>query len=98
MIKEGHLVAGALINVATTVIISGDSTFYIDGEPKRFIGYHVLQAAAGRKTAVVAHLDTHVTLVFHTERETIAEAEEELTDEFEKLISRRFALTDGVSQ
>jgi|TARA_R110000744_G_scaffold46466_3_gene102687 hypothetical protein len=88
MIPAGHLVVGAKVNVSSTIIISGDITLYVDGDPVRLIGYHVIPADAGRKQAAYAHLDTHVTMFCQTEAETIEEVEAECTDECEKLISR----------
>tara|TARA_R110000822_G_scaffold82279_6_gene194770 strand:+ start:2254 stop:2721 length:468 start_codon:yes stop_codon:yes gene_type:complete len=95
MIPQGHLVTGAQVNVGSTLIISGDITLYINGEPKRFIGYHVLPASAGRKQAAYAHLDTHVTMLCRTDAETVEAVEDECTDETDRLMSRRPALTNG---
>jgi len=89
MIPEGHLVTGAQVKVDSTLIISGDITLYINGEPKRFIGYHVLPASAGRKQAAYANLDTHVTMLCHTEAESVEDVEVECTDEVDRLMSRR---------
>lgn len=89
MIPAGHLVAGAQINVASTVILSGDVTIYVDGEPQRFIGYHVLPASAGRKQAAYANLDTHVTMLCHTECQTVEDVEVECTDEVERLLTTK---------
>jgi hypothetical protein len=98
MIPAGHLVTGAQVKVDSTLIISGDITLYINGEPKRFIGYHVLPASSGRKQAAFAHLDTHVTMICHTEKETIEDVEMECTDDVDRLMSRRPMLTNGDMQ
>jgi len=94
MIPEGGLVTGAQIKVDSTVILSGDVTLYVNGAPRRFIGYHVLPAAAGRKQAAFAHLDTHVTMIYHTDAKTVSDIEEECTDETELLMSRSSQAND----
>tara|TARA_R110000803_G_scaffold141760_3_gene208162 strand:- start:362 stop:661 length:300 start_codon:yes stop_codon:yes gene_type:complete len=94
MIPAGHLVTGAQVKVNSTLIISGDMTLYINGKPKRFIGYHVLEGQAGRKQAAYAHLDTHVTMICHTEAKTVEDVENECTDEVDRLVSRLPMLTE----
>ena len=89
MIPEGHLITGAQVNVESTLIISGDVTLYIGGEPVRFTGYHVLEGRSGRKQAAFAHLDTHITMICHTEAETVESVEAECTDETDRLMTRR---------
>tara|TARA_R110000823_G_scaffold16897_7_gene53885 strand:+ start:2181 stop:2624 length:444 start_codon:yes stop_codon:yes gene_type:complete len=88
-IPAGVLVAGALVKIDTTVIVHGDITVYVDGEPLLLIGHNVLPAYAGRKQAAYAHTDTNFTMSFSTDATTVEEAEEEFTDEVEILGSRR---------
>lgn len=88
-IPAGVLVAGALVKIDTTVVVHGDVTVYVDGEPLLLMGYNVLPAYAGRKQAAYAHTDTHYTMSFATTATTVEEAEAEFTDEVEALGSRR---------
>jgi hypothetical protein len=62
---------------------------FVDGEPLELTGYHVLPAAAGRKQALLARADTHLTMIFATRATSVAEAEAEFTDEADRLASRR---------
>ena len=83
------IMTGALIKIATTLVICGDCSVLIgDAEEVRVIGYRVLAASAGRKQAYIAHEDTYITMIFKTQARTVEEAEAEFTDEHEMLMSR----------
>ena len=88
-VPAGVMVTGALVKIATLLIVHGDALVYLDGEPLRLQGYSVLPASAGRKQAVVAQSDTHFTMVFATDATTVADAERQFTDEADRLASRR---------
>lgn len=88
-IKAGTVLTGALIKIATTLIVSGDCVVYVDGEAIELRGYHVLAAAAGRKQAFVARGDTWLTMLFATKAKSVLQAEQEFTDESAQLFSRR---------
>jgi hypothetical protein len=86
----GSLLTGALIKLATVVVVSGD--VWITGGPAeamRAVGYHVFEAEAGRKTAFLAVRDTWITMLFPTKATTVEDAENEFTDEAHRLMSRR---------
>lgn len=90
VIPAGVVLTGALIKVATLVIVNGDCTVFLGSEAQqRLFGYHVLPASEGRKQVFMAHADTHVTMVFPSDATTIEQAENEFTDEAHKLLSRR---------
>lgn len=80
-LPAGALATGALIKIATTLIIYGEVMVYIDEEAKHFYGYNVLPCSAGRKVAVLAITDIHMTMLFPTEATDVAECEAEFTDE-----------------
>ena len=84
------VLTGALIKIDTVVIVSGDITMFVGDAPFKFSGYNVLPAMAGRKSAILAHTETHITMLFATSVATVEEAEEEFTSETEKLGSRKF--------
>lgn len=88
-IPAGVALTGALIRVATVLIINGDADVYIGKSTKRLRGYNVLQASAGRKQAFYAHKDTQVTMVFPTDATTVEQAENEFTEEADRLLSRK---------
>lgn len=88
-IPAGVMITGALIKIPTLLIVSGDCVVHVEGGPVELHGYHVLQAAAGRKQAFVALTDTHLTMVFPTAAKTVEEAEREFTDEYERLQTRQ---------
>lgn len=79
-LPASYEMTGALIKVPTTVIISGECDVWLRGEWQRFTGYAVLPASAGRKQAFRAVRDTHITMIFPTKAQTVAECEREFTD------------------
>ncbi|HSV48351.1 MAG TPA: hypothetical protein VLJ58_21360 [Ramlibacter sp.] len=88
-IPAGHAVTGALIKVPTVLIVNGDVVLYTGDGTVHLTGYHVLPAAAGRKTAFAAIGDTDLTMLFPTQAATVDQAEREFTDEFDALLSRK---------
>ncbi len=89
-IPAGVLLTGALVKVATVLIVQGTTLVYIgEDEPLRLEGYTVLPASAGRKQAFLTETEVEMTAIFPTEAKSIEEAEREFTDEAEILISRR---------
>ena len=89
MIPAGIVITGVQIKIPTILIISGDALVYGDDGTTRLTGYHVTLGAVGRKQAILALADTYLTMIFPTSATTVAEAEEEFTDEPERLGSRR---------
>jgi len=85
----GVALAGALLKVATTVIVSGDCTVFIGDEAVELSGYNVLAGGAGRKQAFVTHSEVCITAIFATDAASVCEAEAEATDEHESLQTRR---------
>ena len=90
-IPAGVLLTGALIKRATTLVISGNVTVFIGAGTIEIAGYQVLPASAGRKQAFLAHADTFVTMLFPSEAASVEAAENEFTDEADRLLSRRQA-------
>ena len=87
-VPAGVLVTGAHIKIPTLLIVSGHATVLIGGEDVELTGYAVIPASAGRKQAVYAHADTLLTMLFPTGARTVEEAEQEFTDEPDRLRSR----------
>lgn len=89
-LPAGTMITGALVKVATMLIVEGDAIVYVgDAEPIRLQGYNVLPASAGRKQAFVAIEATNITMLLPTAAKTIEEAECQFTDEAHLLVSRR---------
>lgn len=87
LIPKDVVLTGALIKLATLLIVSGDAAVYVGGEAIELRGYNVLPASAGRKQLFIARTDVHLTMVFPTDARTVGEAERLFTDEYEKLFS-----------
>ncbi len=88
MLPKGTLLTGALIKIPTTLIISGDVLALVGDNAIRYQGYNILPGSAGRKQAFLAQEDTYMTMMFPTAANTVVEAENEFTDEAERLFSR----------
>ena len=88
MVPAGVAIVGALMKIPTILILNGDFVIYIDDRPIELHGYNVFTGNANRKQAGVALSNTYVTMIFPTDAKTIAEAEEEFTDETDLLFSR----------
>lgn len=84
-VPAGYVITGALIKIPTTLIIHGDCVVWLGEEGRRLTGYNVVPASAGRKQAFRAVSDTHITMMFPTSAQTVAEAEREFTEEFDRL-------------
>lgn len=87
-IPAGVTITGALIKIATTLIISGKVRAFVGEETIELQGYNVIAASAGRKQAFLAIDDTNLTMLFATNATTIEQAENEFTDEAHLLASR----------
>jgi hypothetical protein len=95
-IPKGVLLTGALIKIATLLIISGDVVAFIGSETKRLTGYNVLPASAKRKQAFYAIEDANLTMLFKTNALSVEEAEREFTDETEVLLSRKESAKNNI--
>lgn len=87
-IPAGVLLTGALIKVATVLIVQGDVLVYVGDKSVELHGYNVFAASANRKQVFMAMSDVYLTTVFPTSAKTVEEAENEFTDEANLLLSR----------
>jgi len=85
----GTVAVGALIKVPTVLIISGTVKLFVGNNVYDINGYEVFKGEAHRKQVAHAISDTYMTMCFKTDAKTLEEAEEEFTDEYEMLISRK---------
>lgn len=88
MVPAGVALTGALIKIATVLIVSGDASMYANGDSIRLTGYYVIPASKGRKQVFVAHQDTMLTMLFPSDAMTVEAAEAQFTDEADMLFSR----------
>lgn len=88
-LPAGSVITGALIKIATVLIVAGEATVYLDDGPMDVYGYNVIPASAGRKQAFVAVSDVWLTMAFTSNAVAVEEAEREFTDDHERLASRR---------
>lgn len=96
MIPAGNVITGALIKIATILIVQGRVIVHMGDAAIEFTGYNVLPANAYRKQVFFAKEDTYLTMIFPSNAKMIKEAEEEFTDETHLLLSRKNALTDEI--
>jgi hypothetical protein len=96
-LPAGAALTGALLKVATVLIVHGDCTVFTGDGELYLRGFNVLPGSAGRKTAFIAHSDTHMTMVFPSDAKSVAQAEDQFTDEPHLLMSRRDSSGDTVT-
>ena len=96
-IPAGAVLTGALIKLATVLIVSGECTVFTGGDTLELCGYHVIPASAGRKQAFIAQADTYLTMLFPSGAASIEQAETEFTDEAHLLLSRQIADQDSIT-
>ncbi len=89
MVPAGVFITGALIKLATVVIVSGHTVVYTEDGAIELQGYHVLPASAGRKQVFLAKTDIYLTALFPTQSKTVPECEAEFTNETDMLASHR---------
>lgn len=86
---KGMVLSGALIKVPTMLIIDGHCRVFVGNDAMDVSGHTVLAASANRKQAFLAFEDTTMTMIFHTDADSIQAAEMEFTDEYESLQSNK---------
>lgn len=89
LLPEDKQIVSVLIKIPTTVIVSGDCFMRVEDGWRHLLGYNVLPASAVRKQQFYANADTHISMFFPSQAETVDEAEREFTDAFQDLLSRR---------
>jgi hypothetical protein len=89
MIPRGVALTGALIKIPTLLIIQGNCIVTMGETSEVVQGYNVIPASLNRKTAYYAYDDTFITMLFATDASSVEEAENEFTDEVDRLMSRQ---------
>ena len=88
-IAPGMLAINILIKVPTVVIFHGHGWFLVGEKWQEYEGYNVVPAESGRKNICITLEETEITMIFPTNAKTIEEAENEMSDEAENLLTRR---------
>ena len=88
-LPAGVMITGALIKIATLVIVQGNAVVWVGNGSRELVGYNVLTASAGRKQAFYAVTETFITMIFPTHACDVETAEKHFTDEASNLASRR---------
>ena len=96
-IKAGVVLTGALVKIPTVLVVSGDVSVFANDQEVRVTGYSVLPASPNRKQAFIAHEDTWLTMTFRTDASTVEDAENEFTEEADRLMSRHDQATNYIN-
>lgn len=96
-LPAGAALTGALLKLATILIVHGDCVVFTGDGEIHLSGFNVIPGSAGRKTAFIAYTDTHMTMVFPSIAKTVEEAENQFTEEAHLLISRRDGSSDTIT-
>lgn len=89
LIPKGVAAVGVVIKRPTQLIVSGHARLSVGDKAIELEGYHVLDGDGHRKQIAYAIEDTYFTMLFATEAKTVEEAEEEFTDEADRLQTRK---------
>ncbi len=87
-LPSGVTITGSLLKRATTLIVSGRAWMLINDGWAELEGYNVIPASTGRKQIFVS-AGAVMTMIYATSAKTVEEAEAELTDEADLLLSHR---------
>lgn len=85
----GLVLVGVVVKRPTLVVACGTGAVLRGQEWFPVSGYQVMAGSAGRKQVFVSYSDLAITMVLPTVAKTVEEAEAELTDEGDRLLSRR---------
>ena len=96
-IPAGVVLTGALVKVPTTLVVNGDVSVFANDREVRITGHAVIPASANRKQAFIAHDNTWLTMTFKTDASTIEAAEDEFTEEADRLMSRHEMATNHIN-
>lgn len=94
----GTLLTGALLRRDNIFIVFGDVEVTTDGGVKRLQGMNVIPASAGFKRVVIALADSYLVTIHHTDLLDVTEVENEMTEEADRLQTRRTGYIEEVRQ
>jgi hypothetical protein len=82
------ILVNVVIKIPTVFVVHGRAAFFAGDRWYRIEDYQVIPTRAGRQNICVTMEPTEMTMIFQTKAKTIEEAEDQFTDEADKLISR----------
>lgn len=88
-VPKGVAVVGLTVKIPTQLIGCGHFRLTDGGVTAEFRGVHIFDGIAGRRAAVYALENSSFTMLFATQAKTVEEAENEFTDEPERLLTRK---------
>jgi hypothetical protein len=88
-LPKDAVIVGCLYKVPTMLTVNGHAMVCIADGWAELNGFNVIPASRGRKQLFVALGPVEITMVFATQAQTVEEAEAEMTDESDLLLSRR---------
>lgn len=88
-LQAGVIMMGSLIKRPTILIVNGSVLVTTGDQGAELQGYNVMPGSAGRKQVFVALGPVEMTMIFATQAKTLAEAENEVFDEADELMSRK---------
>jgi hypothetical protein len=92
----GIIITGALIKIATMLIVEGCIDMLVNTGWTCLDGYNVIAASAGRKQIFVTRSSVCMTMIFPSQARTVEDAETQFTDEAEILLSRHEGFNDTI--
>lgn len=92
-IPAGTVLTGAVHKVEHLSIFVGDITVWTEGGMKRMTGHNTFISKPGAKRVGYAHSDTWCTGFFPTDKTDVAELENDLVEDADRLQSRLLSLT-----
>ncbi len=96
-IPAGVVLTGALVKVPTVLVVNGDVSVFANDQEVRITGHAVIPASANRKQAFIAHENTWLTMTFKTNASCVLDAENEFTEEADRLMSRHEMATNHIN-
>lgn len=87
-LATGVVITGALFKVPTILVVNGLCSMFAGDHWAQLDGFQVMAASKGRKQIFVTKEPTEITMIFKTDAKTVEEAENEFTDEADRLMSR----------
>lgn len=88
-VPKDVVIIGAVLEIPTTVIISGKCVMLVGNQAVELEGYHVFKGQKYRQQTFRALEETCITMCFATKAKTVEEAEREMTSSSELLQNNR---------
>lgn len=94
-VPAGTALTGVLTKLDNICIVIGDISVTTDEGVVRLTGYNIVPATKGYKRVGYAHADSYWTTLIPTDKTTVEEIENEMTNEAHLLQSRKITQIEG---